>query len=213
MPKSAGAIRKRRTVRVRHKKTVTNQRRQIQRGAKVKPTAPRKGSGILPVEQVWDRRKSLRENYAAIGLNNDVRNQRVLGAEATARTSSGVKGLAVDNTNGLGAVDIGNSDEEGTASTLAVSASTPMVCALEKAAADIAAHNKTIGPRMTSGERKFIEVRRLRSEAFCLVGTDRGGCPGAAPKTRNKTWFLSCHGQRHQIKSFTGNRWCAKTQM
>jgi hypothetical protein len=52
MPKSAGAIRKRRVVRMRAKSVVTNQRKQIQRGAKVKSGAVREGSGVIAVEQV-----------------------------------------------------------------------------------------------------------------------------------------------------------------
>lgn len=107
---------------------------------------------------MWDRRKTLRENYANIGLNNDVRNQRVTGQLGV---ESG--GLAVWNT-GLGAApgphsSDGSVQRAGDESVVALppQSSAPIVAALESAAADIEAHNKTIGPRMTTGERKFVE--------------------------------------------------------
>ena len=158
MPKSAGAIRKRHTVRQRQKKRVVSDRRKIQRGAKVKTGPVREGSGVISVGEVWDRRKSLKENYASIGLNNDVRNQRVTGQAlkgGVAAQPGGAFSLSALPMTGLPPIALSDGDD-GDGEVTTVPASTPIVAALENAAAEVERHNSTIGPRMTDGERKFV---------------------------------------------------------
>jgi hypothetical protein len=155
MGKSAAAIRKKNPVRIRLKKTVRQQKKQINRGAKVKTdtNGVRQGSGVIHVREVWDKRKSLSANYASIGLNDDMREQRVTGQ--TNGIAIGGSGVPTFKLTGLGAVPLDDFDSDEEVSP--VLAATPIVAALENAAASVAEHNALIGPRMTAGERKFVE--------------------------------------------------------
>ena len=172
MGKSASAVRKRRPVRVRPKNLVSLHKKSIQRvspdacrapartpltarcwrrqGAHVKEGAKREGSGILPVEQVWDRRKTLKENYASIGLN--------AGFNTKINTFTGeMTDAMARRIQGLGDVPF-DSEEEDEEEEPPAAPPTAAVQALERAAEEVQAHNATVGPRMTGGERKFVEA-------------------------------------------------------
>jgi len=168
-------------VRIRPKNVVSLHKKMIQRGAKVKDAPKRIGSGAPDGQQVWDREKTMAENYAvslpslqlhscalrhrqrcrpwesthfipclpqAIGLNAGLNKKLnnftgVMTAEMY-RREMGLGDIALD------------SDEE-VEDEQAGEAPTSSVLAMQQACEQVQEHNETVGPRMTSGERKFVE--------------------------------------------------------
>ena len=173
--------RKKRPVRIRPKNVVSLHKKMIQRGAKVKDAPKRIGSGARDGQEAWDREKTMAENYAvglpsfqhrscvlrhcqhcrlweilifspylpqAIGLNAGLNKKLnnftgVMTAEMY-RREMGLGDIALD------------SDEE-VEDEQAGEAPTSSVVAMQQACTQVQAHNETVGPRMTSGERKFVE--------------------------------------------------------